>query len=168
MKLYNVINANTGNKVAEVMADGNLFFVSPQFYAEEAAPEDMDLDALKVFYKQQVDLFASEVRQRFIPRGAGVDLTYRYKAIEARDFKAAGYTGTEDDYPFIFKQATATGKTPQEVCDHILLRVQQLRTVGSSVEAQREKGHVRIDAALDAAEALAEKEAAITALNQNG
>lgn len=167
MKLYNVIRTSNGAKVAEIMCDGTLYFVDNAFYAELATPDDLSLDGLKAFYKQQVDEFAGEVRYRYLPRGGGVELTYRYKAIEAQNFKDAGYNGTEADYPFIFKQATATGKTPQEVCDNILARVAALKAKGSTIEAQRERGHKQIDEALDATEAEAAKKWAIDSLNAN-
>lgn len=176
MKLYQLIETSSGNVIGEVLLSGDvvalkrteLSMMSGTHYLAEVSETNLDLDGLKALYNRQIDLFAGGVRNRFISRGDGIEMTYLQKLEEAKAFAAAGYVGTETEYPFLFKEATATDSTATDVANLILGSFSAWRDIGSTIEAQRQRAHRLIGLATTEAAAKSEKELAIGALNANG
>lgn len=168
MKLYQIIETATGTPVGELLAKEQPTLLSDTHHVEAVAEQDMSLEDLQAFYIDVVDRFAGDVRNRFVSSGHGIELTYAYKSQEAQAFAAAGYVGGEADFPFIFREATATDSTPQEVADRILARIAALRDVGSTLEAQRLRAHKQISEAVDEASAKEAKDFALASLSVHG
>jgi len=97
--------------------------------------------------RNYIDMAAGEARDRYISSGVGQESTYLLKAQHANAYKAAGYTG---DVPlFIQSEISATGETPQEATDSILLQEAQWIYLASQIETIRRTGKVGLDSLTD-------------------
>lgn len=165
MKLFKLIESATGNEIADLMIEGEVEILSDTYHLEEVPEAGLTLDELKAYYIREVDLFAGEVRARFMARGYGQEITYVEKRIDALNYLNAGSPADSSAFPFISAEATSTGQEPATVAAMIIGRSDALRSVGSSIEAQRTRGGDQITAAADAAEATAAKDFAIASLD---
>lgn len=100
-----------------------------------------------------VNRAAGEARSKYITIAPGQELVYMAKDKQAREFKAAGYTGTVP--AFVAAEAAATGATDQVACDSIIAQADALIAKGAAIDQQRRTASVQIEAALQVADTTA-------------
>lgn len=110
----------------------------------------------------EVDAKAEEVRQRFVTGGASQAMVYILKNQQAAAFKAAGYLGIVPS--LVQAEATASGKTPQQAADFILLQADACTTAAANVDTIRRSCKFACDALLTLADIQARCQTAISQL----
>jgi hypothetical protein len=101
---------------------------------------DLQADALS-----RVDQLTLKVREKFLTPGQ--DSTYADKLADARAYKAAAGKANAADFVWIDAEASATGKTRQEVADTIIAASKQWAQKGAQIEGQRQAAKQAIKAA---------------------
>ena len=97
--------------------------------------------------KQYIDIAAGEARNRYISTGVGQEATYLIKSQQAKEYAAAGYTGTVPI--FIAAEALATNTTPQVAADVIIATETQWFMLASEIEKLRRTAKIHIDTLTD-------------------
>lgn len=79
-----------------------------------------DLEAAREWARNEIDRVAGVARSRYITVTPGQDATYQAKYADAQAFVRAGYPEADLAlYPWVGKEAEATGMTPREAADSI-------------------------------------------------
>lgn len=94
-----------------------------------------------------IDAKAGAVRECYITIAPGQEATYMLKAEDARNYKAAGYTGTVP--PLVNAEATATGTTATQATDRILYEQEMWRQLAAMIEGTRRAGKIAVSNAVE-------------------
>lgn len=169
MHLYQIVEIATGQAIADLLIETRPEILSDT-YAVLAVPEaGVDLVTLKAHYEKEINLFAGQVRTRYISPGEGQGITYLRKETEAKVFVALNpgeqNQVTEAEYPWIFKEAAKTGDTPLGVANMIVASAAYWVGPGSDIESTRKRGTKQVSEAVDAAAAKAAFDFAISSLD---
>lgn len=100
--------------------------------------------------KYYIDIAAGEARGKYFSSGLGQESTYLFKSFQAKEFKAANYTGTIPS--LIQVEIDVTGKSPQEATDYILATEAMWVQLLAIIERIRRSGKLQIDSLTDAEE----------------
>lgn len=92
------------------------------------------LDKLKEIAATKVDVEAEQQRGQFITPGSGQAMVYLEKERQARGYLA---DSTQEAFEHIHLEATATGKTPEQVATEILAKAGEWRQVSAVIESKR-------------------------------
>ncbi len=94
-----------------------------------------------------VDIAAGEARARYISTGSGQDAVYLMKAMQAKEFKNAGYTGT---IPLLIAaEMFITGGTAQQATDYVIATEAQWIYLAAEIEKIRRAAKINISALTD-------------------
>lgn len=139
---------------------------TPQFYSYDSDAKVMkeNVAALKEDAKAQIDVEAGLVRSKYLTSIPGQDATYIAKEVDCRAFKAASYPADTSTFQWVQAEADATGLTPTEAADAIILQADQWRVLGSTIEKIRRGGKIEIDKKLKASTIKASLAATLAAL----
>lgn len=107
------------------------------------------LDVVKEVVKSKVDVWAGDVRKQFITEAPGQQLTYGEKRAEAEEWMAAGQPDDQADYPFLFTESAATGKTVLELATEIINNSRSWKSLGAQIEGARMKAKNAVTVATD-------------------
>lgn len=112
----------------------------------------------------QIDQTAGKARLKYITSVPGQAETYQRKEQQAREWKAAGFTGTPP--VFVAAEAQALGQDPVDVANYIIETADQWGNFkGPQIEATRRKWKVAIEqAGSDEAAIVAARDAGIAEL----
>jgi len=124
-----------------------------------------DLATAKLSSKDAIDAAAGRARQRYITSVPGQAETYLLKAQEADTYAAAGYPADLTQYPWLTKETQATGMTPRAAADAIIAQRDAWVVIGSSIELERRKGKLAVDASAAISDAIKARDLAIAALD---
>lgn len=130
-------------------AEGHALRAVP-YAAIVAGSNAVRLDVMKPVLTAQVDAEAGAARRPFLTTVEGQDLTYFYKADEARAYRA----DSAAPIPFIAAEAKARGVPVDTVVAEVLAAVARWTPIGAEIEARRRKANVAIGAADTIAQAL--------------
>lgn len=119
-----------GSAAIQVLDEGLAAMVVPQDALRGA---DLDLDLIKTLAARQVDRAAETFRLRFVSDGAGMAMTYQFKAAEA----AAYIADSNVAVPFLSAEATARGMTVADLAAEVTAMVVQWTLIGSRIEGLR-------------------------------
>lgn len=97
--------------------------------------------------KRYIDIASSEARGKYISTGIGQESTYLIKSMQAREYKASGYTGTIP--VFVQVEMDVTGMTNIQATDYILQTEQQWLYLASTIERIRRSAKIHIDSLED-------------------
>lgn len=122
------------------------------------------LARVKTQYKNDVDIFAGNVRLQYITNIPGQAEVYQEKYDQAVEHAANSYPADLTSYPMIQAEVNATSLTAQQCSDAIIAERSTWLTNMASIEEARRSGKINIDAAADVAAALTARNNAITAL----
>jgi len=118
----------------------------------------------KTMAHEYIDMAASEARSKYITVGAGQESTYLLKAQHAKEYKAAGYTGT---IPLLVQaEMNATGEEAQVCADSIIFQELQWIYLAGSIETIRRSGKIAISALTDPEEIANKCEEVVNTLHQ--
>lgn len=148
-----LLAAQSAGKRIEADAAGRPIAVDPP------APP---LDQVRAAALAAIDAAAGAARARYITIAPGQEATYLIKAQQARDYRAAGYTGPVP--ALVQAEADATGETPAAACDSILAEEAVWVAKAALIESARRRGKVAVGAAADAAAVEAARDAALAEL----
>lgn len=109
-----------------------------------------------------IDTAAGAARSRYITTVPGQEATYLIKAQQARDYQAAGHTGTVPS--LVQAEADATGETPQLACGRILAEEAAWIAKAAQIETARRRGKIAAQAAADVPAVEAARDVAIAEL----
>lgn len=115
--------------------------------------------------RQAVDAInraAGIARQRYITISPGQELVYMAKERQAREYKAAGYTGATPE--FVAGEATATGLSAQAAAGAIIAKADAWISIGAQIDQAKRTASVQIDAAKTAGDTAAITAARDTAI----
>jgi len=143
------------NDLTNIIADGILIFpvVLPP------------LDEVKQAAKVEIDTTAEQARLRYITAGSGQVYVYIEKSEEAADYIATGSPEELESYPFIQAEVNATGKTPSQAANDIIVAKTAWITKSSNIELERLAGKNNVDAAISIYGITSAKQTAISVLN---
>lgn len=110
-----------------------------------------------------IDQAAGRARSRYITVAAGQEGTYLLKERQARDFAAAGYTGTVP--AMVQSEMNATGATATDAANAIIAQADAWISVAATVEEIRIGAKTAIGAAADQAGVEAIRDQAIADLD---
>lgn len=138
--------------------------VTSKTWAFDAAMKEARLVAMSFNALAEVDQAAGTARLRYITSVPGQAETYQRKEQQAREWKAAGFTGTPP--VFVAAEAQALGQDPVDVANYIIDTADQWGNFnGPQIEATRRKWKVAIDlAGTDEAAIVAARDAGIAEL----
>lgn len=108
-----------------------------------------NFDPLPQLQKEHVDLVnkaAGETRVKFVTDVPFQEAAYQMKEADVRRYKADGYPVDLATYPFVASEANATGLTPQQAADAIILQADQWMGLSAMIEGLRRKATVDITA----------------------
>jgi hypothetical protein len=92
-----------------------------------------------------VDTLAGEKRLQYITNVPGQEITYSAKLADAQAYILAGYPSDVTPYHWVEAEATATGATPIQVADLIVLTGHAWAEVGSKIEGARQAAKIAIN-----------------------
>jgi hypothetical protein len=132
--------------------------VDGEFAPPPALP--MNLSALKVALKSQIDEAAERERLKYITPGSGQALEYQQAAAEATILLAAIASDPQhepdpDDYPMLMASIGLDGETLMVVATTVATMHRQWQAVGSAIRSARLAAKKAIDEAPDEAAARA-------------
>lgn len=104
---------------------------------------------LKERAKNSIDVQAEKALNRYVSYGPAQLMLSLEKSEQATDFIANGYPNDLSNYPFINAESIATGKTPKEVADAIILKKSEWIAIATQIEEKRLKAKKDIDNAVD-------------------
>lgn len=107
--------------------------------------ENVSLESAKNIAKSNIDSTVGIIRQRYLTYITGQELVYKIKSEQAFAYKESNYQGAVPSY--IAAEASATGRTPQEVTDAVIYVYNSIDQLSSQLEAARIAGKQLIDAA---------------------
>ena len=155
MKTYAII---VSNKVAEIVNISDEFNIADMYHtdiktmecSQQVQPNWVLQDGILVapndvsILYAKIDEAAGKARARYITVAPGQEGTYILKAQHAEQYKAANYTGI---VPLMVEsEATATGLTPKEATDAILMQYTAWIVKAAEIEGCRRKWKVACQA----------------------
>jgi len=117
---------------------------SAQFYTWNGTAFKENLPALRADALLKIDVAAGQTRLKYLTSIPGQDATYLAKEADCRAYKAAAYPEDTTGYQWVVAEAEATGLTPTEATDAIILQANQWRVVGSMIEKVRRGGKIEV------------------------
>lgn len=114
--------------------------------------------------KSKIDTLAYNKRKT--NNTVGMDDIYREKAEQAVEYAVAGYPYDLSLFPFIEAEVEATGLTPQEAAEIIMLARQKWMFFVTNIEKERRKGKINIEKATTIRDVEIARDNAIEALQK--
>lgn len=125
-------------------------------------PPAPSLAEVKTAALTAIDATAGAARARYITIAPGQEATYLLKSAQATAFKAGGYVGPPPG--LVQAEVDATGATPQQAADAILVQQAAWEIKAAQIESARRRGKVAAGAAAEAAAVDAARDATLAEL----
>lgn len=124
----------------------------------------LHLAKVKIVAQAHIDIKAGEIRSKYITTIPGQAEVYQEKYDQAVDYITNNYPVDTSPYPMIQAEANATGYTPTQSADAIVAQRSTWLGNMSSIEEERRRGKVNIEAAVDETGVNAARDAALASL----